>query len=331
MRILIAEDSPTERAVLERTLSTLDHSYMAAETGDQAWQLFQDHGADVVISDWMMPGLNGDELCRRIRAHSASYTYLILLTSLEDTSHVARGMEAGADDYLRKPFGIEELHARLIAAERVTGLHQRIADQQGKLEELNRRLFEESRHDPLTGLGNRNALDDQLGQLSAMAARYGHTYCVALFDLDYFKAYNDTSGHVAGDQVLKTVADTLKRESRKREGVYRFGGEELLVVLPEQTIDTAARAAERLREAVQRLGIPHPARLSGSIVTVSAGVAQLQRADAGMFDAVLDRADQALYRAKRLGRNRVEVGLQQDASPPGPIRTLAADHPSDGD
>ena len=307
MKILIAEDSPTERAVLTRTLSKLEHACVVAETGDQAWQLFQEQGADVVITDWMMPGLNGDELCRRIRAHSTSYTYLILLTSLEDATLVARGMEAGADDYLKKPYGIEELRARLIAAERVTELHRRLADQQGKLEDLNRRLFKESRQDPLTGLGNRHALDDQLGQLSAMATRYGHSYCVALFDLDYFKAYNDTSGHMAGDAVLKTVAYTLMQESRRREGVYRFGGEELLVVLPEQTLDTAARAAERLREAVQKLAIPHPARVPAGVVTVSAGVAELKRSDGGQFGAVLDRADRALYRAKELGRNRVEV------------------------
>jgi diguanylate cyclase (GGDEF)-like protein len=294
--------------MVERTLASLGYECISAEDGDAAWELFLECAPDVIISDWMMPGIDGDELCRRVRERpGASYTYFILLTSLEAQAHVVRGMEAGADDYLKKPFETDDLSSRLIAAARVTALHEQLDAQRAELEELNVRLFEESRHDPLTGVGNRIALREQLAKLSASAARYQRDYCVALCDVDSFKLFNDTQGHLAGDHVLKAVAGSFAAGCRAGDTVYRYGGEEFVVVLPEQTLESAAAGAERMRAAVTTLAIPHPASAAGSVVSLSAGVARLEQSDAGNLEAVLKRADVALYSAKELGRNRVEV------------------------
>jgi diguanylate cyclase (GGDEF)-like protein len=317
VKILIADDSATPRQLLRRELEKLGHECVVAEDGNEAWTLFQSVGADVVISDWMMPGMDGDEFCRRVRSHpSAPYVYFILLTSLEGRRHIVQGMQAGADDYLTKPFDNDELATRLIAADRVTALHRRLATQQEELERLNAGLFEDSRRDPLTGLGNRRRQDEDLRTLLGRAERYGHTLCVALFDIDNFKQYNDTRGHLEGDGILRSIASALERQSRSGDAVYRYGGEELLVVFPEQTLETAALAAERMRKAIEGLAISHPAMPPDGIVTVSAGVARLEPELQDDVERLLARADAALYEAKESGRNRVVVRGAEGAGTP---------------
>jgi diguanylate cyclase (GGDEF)-like protein len=306
MRVLIVDDSPTPRVLLKRELTALGHECLVAEDGDEGWELFQGSGVDVVISDWMMPGMDGDEFCRHIRADTtAPYTYFIMLTSLDDRRHVVAGLEAGADDYLTKPFGWEELATRLIAAERVTALHRKLAAQQAELERLNDGLFEDSRRDGLTGIGNRRRQDEDLNLLAARSERYGHGFSVALFDVDRFKAYNDTAGHQAGDDVLRGIATELTRQCRGGDAVYRYGGEEMLVLFSGQGAEGATAGAERMRAAVEALAIPHPGLEPDSVVTVSGGVAVFEPADRSDVGGLLVRADKALYEAKAAGRNRV--------------------------
>jgi two-component system, cell cycle response regulator len=302
MKVLIVDDSPTPRVVLKRALEAMGHECIVSEDDLEGWEAFRGSGVDVVISD----SSNGDELCRRVRSdESQAYAYFILHTSLEDRQHVLEGMEAGADDYLTKPFDKEELETRLIAAKRVTILHRRLAAQQKELERLNGVLFEDSRRDQLTGLGNRRRQDEDLEVLAARAERYGHSFAVTLFDVDRFKAFNHTAGHLAGDDVLSTVAAELVRQTRQGDAVYRYGGEELLVVFPDQNLETAATAAERMREAIESLAIPHPGLEPGGVVTVSAGIACYQQNASDDVDKLLARADAALYDAKENGRNRV--------------------------
>jgi two-component system cell cycle response regulator len=309
VRILIADDSATPRLLLKRELERLGHECLVAEDGLQAWEAFQGSGVDAVISDWMMPGLDGDELCRRVRADpNAPYAYFVLLTSLDDKRHVVAGMEAGADDYLTKPFGHEELETRLIAAARVSALHRKITAQQAELERLNELLFDDSRRDSLTGLGNRRRQDEDLQMLADRAERYGDCFCVALFDVDRFKLFNDSAGHLAGDDVLRRVAAKLAHECRSGDAVYRYGGEELLVLLPSQSLDTARIAAERMRAAVEALAVPHPGLDPPGVVTVSGGVAAFEPERGDGVARLLKRADTALYEAKEGGRNRVAVG-----------------------
>jgi diguanylate cyclase (GGDEF)-like protein len=306
MRILVADDEPVSRVVAQTALRGLGHECHAVTDGAQAWDAFRSRTPDVVISDWQMPGLNGLELCRKIRSHTpGGYPYFIMVTSHGAREQVMEGMRAGADDYLVKPLDPGDLQGRLIAAARVTALHAQLTEKQAELEGLNQELTAAALRDPLTGLGNRRALEEDLDLLEARVVRYGQRYCVALLDIDHFKAYNDSYGHQAGDEVLQTVATQLNDEARRGDAVYRYGGEEFLCIFPEQSLAGAAVAAERMRSGLELLAIPHHDTSPG-VLTISAGLAMLDPHHARSVGEVLKEADEALYRAKQLGRNNVE-------------------------
>jgi diguanylate cyclase (GGDEF)-like protein len=308
MHVLIADDDVGTRLAVSAAVERLGHRCTVAEDGDEAWRAYQAERPDAVITDWQMPGMDGTALVRAIRGDGeAHYAYVMVLTGAADEESARVTMEAGADDLLHKPLDPAQLERKLIAADRVTNLH--------------RRMHEDARHDTLTGLGNRLRLAEDLQALCGRVARYGHVYCVALFDVDHFKGLNDAAGHRAGDDVLREVAGALQREIRSGDAVYRYGGEEFLVLLPEQSIESAVLAAERLRAAVQQLALPHPA---GDVVTVSAGVAGLDDPSCDPAQ-VFELADQALYRAKAAGRNRVEVYRAAGEEPGAAIRVLIAD------
>jgi diguanylate cyclase (GGDEF)-like protein len=305
MRILIAEDDTVSRLLIEAKVAQLGHDFVSAADGEEAWQLFQENSIDVVISDRSMPGMNGLELCRRVRSwpDSNKYIYFIFVTSSGDRNRVLDANEAGADDYLVKPLDTDQLATRLVVAERITKLHERLASQQSQLELLNRRLFDQARTDPLTGLHNRLKLREDLDLLEERAARDAGPLCALMFDIDNFKSYNDTYGHFAGDEILTRVADMLLKNLRQDDHKYRFGGEEFLVILERTPLQEGCRAAELCRNAIQNLQIPHEASAQ-TIVTISAGVAQWAQTDETV-NAWLKNADAALYQAKSLGRNRV--------------------------
>jgi two-component system, cell cycle response regulator len=306
LRILVAEDDTISRTILAKAVEKFGHECLVVEDGEKAWELFQcTPEVDVVISDWMMPGIDGPELCRRVRAiNSGWYTFFIFLTALGDKQHLLEGMQAGADDYLTKPLDREQLQVRLIAASRVNSLHRQLNEQKDELAKLNRELFAMSRRDPLTRLGNRLRLREDLETLGAQAQRYGHSYCAMLCDVDFFKAHNDTYGHLAGDEVLKRVADVISEHLRGGDIAYRYGGEEFLIVLPEQSLESGVSIADRLRRAVEDLGISHEKNPPG-VVTISLGVAALSAGEPKSADDLLKEADEALYRAKESGRNCV--------------------------
>jgi two-component system cell cycle response regulator len=303
MKILIADDSPAQLLALQRAVEALGHACVPAEDGERAWELYEQGDPDVVISDWVMPGIEGVELCRRIRAAGRRYCYLILLTSLDDKKHVMRGMEVGVDDYLTKPLNPDELEARLASAARVTALHGRLAEQQSELERLNQELAEIARKDPLMGIGNRMRMDEDLARIERELERGGKGYSVLLCDIDNFKSYNDANGHQRGDDVLRAVADAFAKATRGEDAVYRYGGEELLVLVRSDEPSVLANTAERLRREVEALALSRDAAGEG-VVTVSVGAAVRRAGDEGPEIAVR-RADDALYRAKAEGRNRV--------------------------
>lgn len=309
MRVLIAEDDAVSRTILRRSVEKLGHECLAAEDGEAALALYRNTpGVDLVISDWMMPGIDGPALCRLIREDKRDdYTYIIFLTAVGDKGHLLAGLTAGDDDYLSKPLDRDELQVRLASACRVTRLHKRLAAQNEQLERLNERLFQESREDPLTHLGNRLRLEEDLDVLQARSRRYGHNYAVALCDVDLFKEYNDRYGHPAGDRVLGKVARAIMRNRRGGDTAYRYGGEEFLIVLPEQTLQAAASTADSLRKTVEGLRIPHEANVPPGMVTISAGVAALSKGDSKSTGELLEQADAALYKSKEAGRNRVAV------------------------
>ncbi len=314
MRVMIAEDDAVSRMILQRAVEKFGHECLAAEDGRKAWEIFQNTpDIDVIISDWMMPDMDGLELCHLMRQEKRDmYTFFIFLTALGDKNHLLEGMQAGADDYLAKPLDREQLQVRLIAASRVTSLHRRLAEQNAELERLNEELFETACHDPLTRLGNRLLLRENLETLSAQVERYGHSYCAILCDVDFFKLYNDNYGHLAGDDVLESVAEVLKKTIRTGDTVYRYGGEEFLAILPEQSLESAAQAAERLRRGVEDLRMPHEARTPAGLVTISAGVAMLSPNSSKSVEELLKEADEALYKAKEAGRNNVVVHEDSD-------------------
>lgn len=292
----------------------LGHACRAAADGEQAWRLLEERSADVVLADWEMPGLSGAELCRRIRSvENGAYTYFILMTGHHDREHLLEGMSAGADDYQKKPIDLDELEARLVSASRVVTLHRRLNDREKELRRDSSALFAVSRTDPLTGVGNRLRMEEELAAAYSRAKRYGHRFSLAVVDVDHFKEFNDGFGHLAGDAALKQVASTLRAALRSGDSVFRYGGEEFVVLLPEQGLGEATHVVDRMRRTLEEQRMRRPEE--GKVLTFSAGVAELDSFSDEGVGTWLARADAALYFAKSNGRNRVEA----IASPRGPM------------
>ena len=310
MRVLIADDEPTSRLLLKAMVSKLGHECLVAEDGSQAWELLSAGGIDVLLTDWMMPGVDGPALCRRVREELVDdYIYIVLTTGLENPERVLEGMGAGADDYLTKPVDSFSVRTRLVAAERVTHLHGRLAATQAELAKVNVELLRRSLTDELTGLGNRRRMEEDLARTHARALRTERSYGIALLDIDHFKLFNDHYGHIAGDAALRDVAAGMQLVTRAGECVYRYGGEEFLLLVPDcERANVIFNASERVRQAVVDLGIAHDARPSEPpLVTLSGGVSTWSAGSNATAADVVGQADEALYRAKSTGRNRIEV------------------------
>ena len=305
LEVLAVDDDESSRELVAAVVRQIGHRCVTAVDGNDALRLVAQRPVDVIISDWGMPGMNGSELCRRTRSlgDDAPYTYFILMTAFDDRAHLFAGMAAGADDYQRKPMKHDELEARLMTAGRVVEHHRRLASHTKKLRDDSTRLFQASRTDALTGAGNRLSLDEEIETLLARAHRYGRKCSLAICDLDLFKSYNDHFGHVAGDEALRRVAGAMRASLRSADSLFRYGGEEFVALLLEQRLDAAECAMERVRGAVEALGMPSPA--TGGSLTLSVGVAEIDPGADRTSDDWLRRADEALYVAKSSGRNRV--------------------------
>ena len=321
LKVLVVDDDRTLLEALEAAIVSFGHSCRTATNGIEAWRLHETERADVILSDWDMPGMDGIELCKRTRVGAdEAYTYFILMTAFDDKAHFLRGMEAGADDYQTKPIDLDELQARLVSAERVISVYRRLASKNASLRRDSQAAIRLASIDPLTGVANRLHLREDLESHLAQSHYDGAQCSIALCDIDHFKAYNDHFGHLAGDAVLRDVAQTIRSQLRRGDALYRYGGEEFLMVLPQQSVLDASRAAERARRAVEALGIRTTA--GNGTLTISIGVAELMPADKGI-DAWMDRADVALYRAKAGGRNRVE---SNEAAEPSESRSVEELH-----
>ena len=306
--ILIAEDDRMFRVLLEGWLQDRGYDVTLADNGQQAWEALQREGAPkLVILDWMMPGLSGPEICRRLRASDdTTYRYVLLLTARSEKQDVAEGLEAGADDYLSKPFDALELHARLQVGLRILKLQEELLSAQEALQ------FEAT-HDFLTGVWNGAAILQTLDREMERAERMRTGLGLMLLDLDNFKQVNDSRGHLVGDEVLRASARRISEGVRTYDLVGRYGGEEFLVVAPGCVPPALLQQAERIRAA-----IAEPVNSSAGMVAISASIGVVG-VDAGMRPALNARAlvraaDQAMYRAKAKGKNRVEEGMVEEVA-----------------
>jgi two-component system cell cycle response regulator len=298
VKILVADDDAVSRRLLEVTLKKWGYDVVVAEDGDKAWEVLQREDApQLAILDWVMPGMDGPEICREVRTFGDQrYIYLLLLTAKSEKEDLVKGMEAGADDFLSKPFDAQELRARLRAGIRIL--------------ELQETLRVQAMHDSLTGLWNRAATLDFLRRELNRGKRQGTPVTVVMADIDHFKRINDTHGHLAGDVVLREVAQRLSSSVRGYDVTGRFGGEEFLIVLPGCTIQDAVDKAESLRACINQEPVDTP---EGPIpVTLSLGVAVRDGAVKVDPDSLLRAADAALYRAKSGGRDRVELAAAEE-------------------
>ena len=294
MKILTVDDSDVQLRIVKAVVKSAGHEAVGATDGQVAWDMLQKEHYRLIITDWMMPNLNGLELIRRIRAANwASYTYIILLTSQDTKSQVVAGLNAGADDYLTKPFDPAELIARLGIAQRILDLEARLADM--------------ARQDLLTGLANRRALYETLQASLSQATREASPLSLILVDLDHFKLVNDQYGHPVGDQVLQRVAETLSKNKRGYDTVGRWGGEEFLVILPNTDLDQAMIAAERLRATLAAAQLVVTDKISITL-NASLGVTSTQHTPSPFtIETLLKQTDAALYQAKGNGRNCVRA------------------------
>ena len=327
MRVLVADDDRVSLRLLRHALETLGHDVVAVQSGEEAWRAFEEQPFPVVVSDWMMPGVDGLEFCRRIR-HSASdaYTYVILLSAQSEREDRLRALEAGVDDFLSKPLDRAELTARLVIARRIhfwdASLRsannelrltsELLAAQAEELERMREEAVRLATYDAMTNVFSRRAWFEQLSpEMTALA----------IADVDHFKLVNDTYGHPVGDVVLEAVARRLSVATGDLGVLGRVGGEEFGIAF-ECSPEEAIAAAER---AVNAFGEPIDSISEGPLaITVSVGLALRDPADDGDVAAIYLRADRALYQAKARGRNRFNLAMDSSTGTPGSVDGQAA-------
>jgi len=300
MQILLVDDSAVYRKLIGDHLRSWDFNFTVAESGAQAWRVLEQPNAPkLVLLDWVLPDLEGIELCQRIRkvGTTGHYVYVILLTGKQGRQDMLNALNAGADDYLVKPFDASELKARLLVG-------KRILDLQDELVAARESMRHAATHDSLTGLLNRGEIFGMLERELERARRERNPLSVILGDIDHFKQVNDTCGHLFGDEALQEMARRLHSKLRVYDGVGRYGGEEFLLVLPSCGQQDALARANELREIIAATPIMHGGVARS--ITMSMGVAVSECTGVKELEALLSRADAALYAAKERGRNRVE-------------------------
>jgi len=300
MKALIVDDEVGFRKLLSLMLRKREYEIIEVSNGLDAWEILQREPIQLVLTDWVMPDMDGLELTRRIReANFDYYTYVVLLTARTSPQDIIAGLESGADDYIIKPFDVDELRARLTISERILSLERKLRETLAQMREM-------AMHDSLTGTLNRRAIYDVIADELDRSRRDEKPLSLILMDIDHFKNVNDQFGHATGDEALRLVAQILKENIRPYDYVGRWGGEEFLVVVPGSDLEETEHLAERLRKAIATLKIPvdgdEICPLHGSF-----GVTTAFPAKNITIDRLVQRADEAMYLAKEEGRNRVCV------------------------
>ncbi|MEZ4407560.1 MAG: diguanylate cyclase [Polyangiales bacterium] len=309
MKVIVAEDDRATRIVLCRTIERWGYEPVEACDGEEAWALLQEHDARLLLCDWEMPRLDGPALCERVRgADGLGYVYVVLLTAHRDAVHLVQGLDAGADDFIGKPFSVPELRARLKTGRRLATMHAELAAKARALAEANAELSRLASTDALTGLGNRRGFELAIDRIHAFSRAQGRGYATLVVDIDHFKRVNDQHGHLVGDRVIAAAGSALRSACDGHGEVFRYGGEEFVVLAAVDDRDGLASLGESLRARVAER--PAVDDLGASVaVTASVGAALCDGDDARGWSAVLQRADDALYAAKLAGRDRVVTAL----------------------
>jgi diguanylate cyclase (GGDEF)-like protein len=303
-RILVVDDHEDNIEVLRARLEARGYEVEGANNGQAALDMAGQWHPDLILLDVMMPDMDGLEVARRLKAdRELPFIPVIMQTALDSTERMVAGMEAGADDYVTKPINFAELEARVRSLLRIKKLQQELADREKQLSEMNGQLLHISMTDGLTGVDNRRALEQRLHEMFEHSLRLHEPIACVMCDIDHFKKVNDTYGHAAGDETLKQFAEILRDEAREIDRVGRYGGEEFLLLLPGTVLDSAVTFAERVRQRVEE----HTFSFEGGTLkrTVSLGVASWPHPRIKGREEMLKAADDALYVAKEMGRNRV--------------------------
>jgi len=300
LRVLVAEDDRVSRAILKLNLEKWGYEVVTCTDGLQAWGELQEPDAPrLAILDWMMPGMDGIQVCQAVRAQPQQpYVYILLLTAKSLKEDLLTGLNAGADDYLTKPMDPQELELRLRAG-------RRILDLQSELMAAREGLRIQATQDSLTGVWNRRVVLEALQDEVVRAVRQRVPLGLILADLDHFKSINDAHGHAAGDTVLREAASRMVAALRPYDRLGRYGGEEFLIVAPGCSLDDVVGVAERLRLAL--LAEPVPTRSGPVEISASFGVISTAQSSHVDAEALIQAADDAMYQAKASGRNCVQV------------------------
>jgi diguanylate cyclase (GGDEF)-like protein len=304
MKILLADDDKISRLMLGKVFNGSGYDVVSASDGDEAWRILEepDHPRLLVL-DWMMPGISGVDIVRRLRSRVDGHTYyVIILTSLDTPDNIIFALDEGADDFVSKPFNAESLRAKANVGKRVVSLHVALSEKMRILAEAHETISRLAATDELTGLSNRRHFNESFTKALSAAKRYHFNLSLIIADVDKFKLVNDTYGHSTGDQVLKLFVATIRSVARLEDITARWGGEEFILLLSHTPLDGAVVLAERLR-----CGFASESFAAMSFtVTASFGVVELR--DGEDAEDLIRRADTALYRAKDEGRNRVVAG-----------------------
>jgi two-component system, cell cycle response regulator len=298
LKVLVADDDPISRRLLQKSLSNAGYPVVTASDGREALRLLEEKdGPQLAILDWMMPQMDGVEVCRTVRQTGREpYVYILLLTARGQKTEIIQGLEAGADDYITKPFDLHELKARLRTGERIVELQQQLI---GAREQLR----VQATHDYLTGIFNHRAILAVMEKELARSRREGSSVAVMMADIDHFKRVNDTYGHQAGDIVIRETVRQMLASIRLYDSIGRYGGEEFVVIAPGCDLTSAMAQAERIREFVSA----HAVQADSVAIQTTVSIGLVTASDGPELSRILQAADEALYVAKKEGRNRVAV------------------------
>jgi len=304
-KILVVDDIAINLELQKAYLTAAGYEVIEAKSGQEALQKVRDEKPDLILLDVMMPKMSGYEVCKILKNDpETQFIPIIMVTALTSVEDKIRGIEAGADDFISRPFNKTELMARVKSLLRIKFLQDQLHQRMQELSEARERLQQLAITDGLTGLFNYRYFREQLEHEINRAERHNLDVSLVMMDIDFFKYYNDRNGHLAGDEVLKHIANILCSNVRKIDIAARYGGEEFALILPETDKNSAVIVAEKIRKLIEDDPIPHEERQPNGKLTISMGVSNFPD-DSRTAKGLIEIADRRLYNAKQAGRNVV--------------------------